>query len=113
MLKSERKVRIMTYTGAMVLPQNAIVMPEHEMRYVEGGKVVSKSTCQKLATAMAKVAFFSGVFAAAAAYCGQAIKALVAAILACGASYASYVFSLGASNKGLNVTKKGRSVRLS
>lgn len=28
----------MTYTGAMVLPQNAVVMHEEEMRYLEGGK---------------------------------------------------------------------------
>lgn len=44
MLKSERKVRIMTYTGAMVLPQNAIVMPEQEMRYVEGGRTYTRTT---------------------------------------------------------------------
>lgn len=101
----------MTYTGAMVLPQNAVVLQEEEMRYVEGGKTVTKKQCQKLANAMAKVALYSGIFAAAAAYCGQAVAALVSAILACGASYASYVFSQGASHKGLNVTKKGWSVR--
>ena len=28
----------MTYTGAMVLPQNAVRMNTNEMRYVEGGK---------------------------------------------------------------------------
>lgn len=27
----------MTYTGAMVLPHNAVVMKEAEMRYIEGG----------------------------------------------------------------------------
>lgn len=27
----------MTYTGAMVLPQNAVVLQEEEMRYLEGG----------------------------------------------------------------------------
>lgn len=27
----------MTYTGEMVLPRNAVVMQEKEMRYVEGG----------------------------------------------------------------------------
>jgi membrane protein DedA with SNARE-associated domain len=31
----------MTYTGAMVLPQNAVVMQEEEMRYVEGGATVT------------------------------------------------------------------------
>ena len=33
----------MTYTGAMVLPQNAVVMQEEEMRYLEGGKTWSKT----------------------------------------------------------------------
>ena len=34
----------MTYTGAMVLPKNAVVLPEQEMRYVEGGGTTSKWT---------------------------------------------------------------------
>ena len=31
----------MTYTGAMVLPQNAVRMNTNEMRYVDGGKTWS------------------------------------------------------------------------
>ena len=46
----------MTYTGAMVLPQNAVVMNNDEMRYVEGGvslsmkrKYLNRSTCKEVA----------------------------------------------------------------
>lgn len=43
----------MTYTGAMVLPQNAVVMQEEEMRYLEGGKYygvnLTKKQCNRLA----------------------------------------------------------------
>lgn len=35
----ERRV-IKTYTGEMVLPKNAVIMKEEEMRYVEGGAKV-------------------------------------------------------------------------
>lgn len=40
----------MTYTGAMVLPQNAIVLQEEEMRYLDGGYYFNQSrgTVQKL-----------------------------------------------------------------
>ena len=39
----------MTYTGAMVLPQNAVVMQEEEMRYLEAGYYFdwSRSAVQK------------------------------------------------------------------
>lgn len=43
----------MTYTGAMVLPQNAVVMQEEEMRYLDGGKYFSRKACRSVFTAMA------------------------------------------------------------
>jgi len=40
----------MAYTGALVLPQNAMIMQEEEMRYLDGGYYVdmSRGTAQKL-----------------------------------------------------------------
>lgn len=56
----------MTYEESMVLPRGAALMQEEEMRYVEGGKMISKSACKAvfLSLAINPTAVVAGAFTA-------------------------------------------------
>ncbi|MBR2674073.1 MAG: hypothetical protein IKE52_01255 [Mogibacterium sp.] len=67
----------MTYTGAMVLPNNAVFMNNDEMRYVEGGKYYSKKTCKKVFSSVATVMAISPLSVVAGAYTVMTIAKVI------------------------------------
>lgn len=84
----------MTYTGAMILPQNAALMQEDEMRYLEGGREIyvnkshlNKSTCTKLGKKYSKEVGLSTsriakeIYAHAKLYYASSVASIVTPIL--------------------------------
>lgn len=87
----------MTYTGAMVLPQNAVVLQKEEMRYLEGGKKVTRtqkasSLIKYTGKMMAAWASLAGGYTySAAAAAASGIGVGVSAICGLGAGYCALV----------------------
>ena len=87
----------MTYTGAMVLPQNAVVLQEEEMRYLEGGKKVTRtqkasSLIKYTGKMMAAWASLAGGYTySAAAAAASGIGVGVSAICGLGAGYCALI----------------------
>ena len=87
----------MTYTGAMVLPQNAVRMNTNEMRYVDGGKtIVTKGKASTLASYCGKCMGYFGTLSAgytyAAAYgAATCVGVGLSVIAGLGAAYCGFL----------------------
>lgn len=102
----------MTYTGEMVLPRNAVMMQEEEMRYVEGGKKLTKKQCKSLANWTYAGSLTAGLISLISGVLGNAIAAVLAGFGGTALQAWSRWFDKAATrHKGAKVWKSGISLK--
>lgn len=81
----------MTYTGEMVLPRNAVVMQEEEMRYVEGG--FSRTYTKKQSYNNYVLMYATGWTAWAISMCVSVLNTIAGVALACAAKLTGTIWN--------------------